>query len=225
MGTPTKNFINESSINTTLHRSVDITRDIIVRNFFLFLLLISSVHCDPLTCSVVCLIKKKKKMTTPSIRPLSTELKLKAMSDLNETTDRIQSDLIVLKDWLNKCGYINSRLDDQFLIGFLRGSKFSIERTKEKLDMYYSSRFVAPEIYPKNKMSNPKIIDVLRQGISIPLPDLEHPTAPRVVIIRAGHYNPDTTHITDVFQMAVLMYAIMLLEDDNFVVSGLVSLL
>lgn len=164
-------------------------------------------------------------MASASIRPLSTDLKLKAMSELNETEDRIQSDLVVLKDWLGKCGYINSRTEDQFLVGFLRGSKFSIERAKEKLDMYYSSRFVAPEIYPKNKTTNPKIFDVLKQGISIPLPDLEHPAAPRVVIIRAGHYNPDTTHIVDIFQMAVMMYAIMLLEDDNFVVSGLVSLL
>ncbi|XP_063700188.1 alpha-tocopherol transfer protein-like [Culicoides brevitarsis] len=160
-----------------------------------------------------------------SIRPLSTNLKLKAMSELNETSDRIQSDLVVLKDWLQKCGYINARTDDQFLIGFLRGSKFSIERTKEKLDNYYSSRFVAPEIYPKDKYCNPKILEVLKQGISIPLPETEHPVAPRVVIIRAGHYNPETTHITEIFQMAVMMYAIMLLEDDNFVVSGLVNII
>lgn len=164
-------------------------------------------------------------MAMESIRPLSTVLKLKAFQELNETEDRVQSDLIILKDWLNKCGYINSRLEDQFLIGFLRGSKFSIERAKEKLDMYYSSRFIAPEIYPKNKSTNPKIIQILKEGISVPLPELEHAAAPRVVVIRAGHYNPDNTHITEIFQMAVMMYAIMLLEDDNFVVSGLVRIL
>uniref|UniRef100_A0A336LY11 CSON007324 protein n=1 Tax=Culicoides sonorensis TaxID=179676 RepID=A0A336LY11_CULSO len=163
-------------------------------------------------------------MRTSTVRPLPPDLKSKAFNELNETDDRIQSDLIILKDWLSKCQYINSCMDDQFLIGFLRGSKFSIEKAKEKLDMYYSSRYIAPEIYPKDKMKNPKIFEILKQGISIPLPQVEHPAAPRVVIIRAGLFNPETVHITEVFQMAVMMYAIMLLEDDNFVVSGLVNI-
>lgn len=58
--------------------------------------------------------------------------------------------------------------------------------------------------------------------ISIPLPELEHPTAPRVIIIRACHYDPSDIHITEIFQMATIMYQILLMEDDNFVISGLV---
>lgn len=38
-------------------------------------------------------------------------------------------------------------LDDQWLIAFLRGCKFSLERTKEKLDLYYAIRKTAPDLY------------------------------------------------------------------------------
>lgn len=103
-------------------------------------------------------------MKPKTVRPLSTELKIKAFSELNETDERIESDLEILKEWLEKCTYIKSRMDDQFLIGFLRGSKYRVEKAKEKLDMYYTSRFIAPEIYPKNKILDPRTLKILEQG-------------------------------------------------------------
>lgn len=37
--------------------------------------------------------------------------------------------------------------DDQWLAVFLRGCKHRLEQAKEKLDLYYSLRTTAPEIY------------------------------------------------------------------------------
>lgn len=44
--------------------------------------------------------------------------------------------------------------DDQWLIAFLRGCKYSLERTKEKLDLYYTLRTITPELYT-TKPDNP----------------------------------------------------------------------
>jgi len=41
----------------------------------------------------------------------------------------------------------DTHLDDDYLLVFLRGCKFSLERTKEKLDMYFSCKTACPEWY------------------------------------------------------------------------------
>lgn len=164
-------------------------------------------------------------MTPLSIRPLSTELKLKAEQDIGESQERIENDLQELKSWISQLDYIKIRTEDQFLISFLRSSKYDIDRTKEKLDLYYRRKVVAPEVFPPGKATNPKVLEILRLGIAIPFPHLESPTASKVVLIRAGMFNPSEIHISEVFQMAMMMNEILLLEDDNFVVSGLVNII
>lgn len=53
--------------------------------------------------------------------------------------------------------------DDQWLVAFLRGCKYSLERTKEKLDLYYSLRSTAPEMY-NVKFNSPRFNDILDTG-------------------------------------------------------------
>lgn len=98
------------------------------------------------------------------VRPLNTALKLKTQDELNETTDKIAQDLHIFREWLSKTHHMKSRTDDQFLIAFLRGSKYNFDKAKKKLDLYYKRKIVAPEIFPPGKATNPKIIDVLRLG-------------------------------------------------------------
>ena len=37
--------------------------------------------------------------------------------------------------------------DDAFVLAFLRGCKFSLERTKEKMDTFYTVRSACPEFF------------------------------------------------------------------------------
>lgn len=163
-------------------------------------------------------------MSQLNIRPLPTLLKLKAEQDFGESHERIESDLQTLKTWISQLNDMKIRTDDQFLVGFLRSSKYSIERTKDKLETYYRRKLVAPEVFPAGKAKDPKILDILRLGVAVPFPALETPTSPRIVLIRAGAYNPSEVHISEVFQMAMMMNEILLLEDDNYVVSGLINI-
>ena len=54
--------------------------------------------------------------------------------------------------------------DSQFLVTFLRGCKFSLERTKAKMDMYYTLRTALPEIYTNRDPMLPEIQKVLKAG-------------------------------------------------------------
>jgi len=45
--------------------------------------------------------------------------------------------------------------DDQRLMTFLRGSKFSLEKCKQKLDMYFTMRAMVPEFFNNRDIRNP----------------------------------------------------------------------
>jgi hypothetical protein len=76
------------------------------------------------------------------IRPLSDELQKMACDELNEIPERIPGDIEILRNWLRQNSHIKSREDDQFLVGFLRGSKCSLEKAKKKIESFYLCRQV-----------------------------------------------------------------------------------
>lgn len=76
------------------------------------------------------------------IRPLSDELQKMACDELNEDPERLQSDIENLRNWIKQNPQIRSREDDQFLVGFLRGSKSSLEKAKKKIESFYLCRQV-----------------------------------------------------------------------------------
>lgn len=47
-------------------------------------------------------------------------LALKALVELNEFPERIDSELKSLKEWISKTPHLKARTDDQFLMAFLR---------------------------------------------------------------------------------------------------------
>lgn len=50
--------------------------------------------------------------------------------------------------------------DDNMIEMFLVTNKFSIERTKERLDMYYTIRSLIPEIYEHSNPLQSPMVDV-----------------------------------------------------------------
>ncbi|XP_050361955.1 alpha-tocopherol transfer protein-like [Nymphalis io] len=154
-----------------------------------------------------------------TIRPLSPELAEKARVELNEDPNRIESDLQHIKDWLTKQPHLRACTDDQWLIAFLRGCKYSLERTKEKLDLFYSLRNLAPEIY--NVQHNDAKFDTFMNiGSYLVLLNTETPTSPRTAIIRPGTYDPDKLNVADFYSVTSIIQKILLFDDDQSVISG-----
>lgn len=73
-----------------------------------------------------------------TIKPLSAELQKVAIEELGEVPTRIPEDLQALKDWLLTQPHLRTRTDDQFLIQFLRGCKYSLEKAKRKIDSFHT---------------------------------------------------------------------------------------
>ncbi|XP_075167485.1 alpha-tocopherol transfer protein-like [Haematobia irritans] len=164
-------------------------------------------------------------MSSPSleIRPLSQALQKKAIAELNENPSRIADDLKIFKEWIQMQPHIRSRMNDQFLIAFLRGCKYSLEKAKKKLDTYYTMRTNLPDLlysmYNEQKM---RAIMRMSMGAYLPLPLGED--GPRIVLMRPGNFDPDIISIFDIIKLDVLVHDILMLEDDNCVVSGFIHM-
>ncbi|CAH0726588.1 unnamed protein product, partial [Brenthis ino] len=159
------------------------------------------------------------------IRPLSKALQEKAEKELFEKPNRTPSDILALREWLKKQPHLQSvNPTDQLLVAFLRGNKYSLERSKEKLDMLYTLRAVVPEIFRDRNPFDPIIQEILQLGIFLPLDDCMAEDSCRIVSCRFGLYNPSKHKMSDVLKVIFMILEILILEDDNYVIAGEIGL-
>lgn len=93
------------------------------------------------------------------IRPLNAELQEIACKNLNEIPSRIKDDLEILRSWLEKQPHLKARTDDQFLLAFLRFSKYSLESAKQRIDYFYTYKSSAKDLLKSRRLDD-KILDI-----------------------------------------------------------------
>jgi CRAL/TRIO domain len=160
-----------------------------------------------------------------NVRKLTPALQKIATDELNEDPDRIEKDLEDFRNWIKKSPHIIARDDDQFLVNFLRGCKYSMERVKQKFDLYHTMKTHVPELTRNRDPLNEKILEAIRLGVGIPLPNLEKEDGPRYFLVRPGCYDPSKYTIEDIIKVSTMVGEMMMQEDDNFVVTGQVGIL
>lgn len=154
-----------------------------------------------------------------NIRPLSEALAKKAQVELNEVPSRLAEDVQTLKDWIAKQPHLRARTDDQFLVNFLRGSKHSLERAKEKLDLCYTMRTALPGIFTEEDPLSPKNLELIRMGGMLPLPKTATPDGPRIMLMRFVG-DPSKYDVIDMMRVQTYISSICMIEDDNMIVAG-----
>ncbi|ALC40451.1 CG12926 [Drosophila busckii] len=159
-----------------------------------------------------------------AIRPLSAELALKAQQELGEVPERIEEDINMLRAWISKQPHLSARQDAQFLVAFLRGCKYSIEKTKHKLDNFYAMRGAVPELY-KNRFVGEKQLAIFKTGCLLRLPKPLTIDGPRIHISRYAQYDAAKYSIAEVMQVNTMLGEIQIREDDNAMVSGFVEII
>lgn len=98
------------------------------------------------------------------IRPLSPELQVVARDELNEDPETLEQVLLTFRESIQKTPHLKSRTDDQFLVTFLRGCKYNIERALKKLDMFYTLRSHIPELMLDRDPMDQKLRAIIRLG-------------------------------------------------------------
>ncbi|EDV98113.1 alpha-tocopherol transfer protein [Drosophila grimshawi] len=159
-----------------------------------------------------------------TIRPLSAELELRAQQELGEVPDRVPEDIEAMRTWISKQPHLKARDDAQFLVAFLRGCKYSLEKTKLKLDNFYAMRGAVPELY-KNRFVGDKQLSILKTGCLLRLSEPLQPDGPRIHISRYAYYDSNQYSIAEVMQVNTMLGEIQIREDDNAMVSGFVEII
>lgn len=78
-----------------------------------------------------------------------------------ESAEAIDKDVALIREWLEMQPHLPKDMDDARLRTFLRGCKFSLEKVKKKLDMYYTMRNAVPEFFANRDINRPELKRVL----------------------------------------------------------------
>ncbi|XP_005189931.1 alpha-tocopherol transfer protein-like [Musca domestica] len=156
-----------------------------------------------------------------NIRPLNAELQ-KVAAELGEVPSRLADDLAALKEWIRQQPHLRANTDDQFLVAFLRGCKYSLERAKAKIDRYFTLKSKFPELFGSIDVDNPRVRELLHTGTWLYLPNPLNDNGPRIGIMRSGLYPVDKFSAEEVMHVAHALQEISLLEDDHAILQGVI---
>jgi len=147
-----------------------------------------------------------------------------AKKDLGEDPVRVAQDLEIIKTWIKKSPHLHSiKQDDEFLKMFLRGCKFSLEKTKEKLDFFFTVRGNLPTWFDNWDPRLPEIKNIIKAGIYIPLPGYDK-HGRKVIVMRGGLSDPNTMKKEDEFKASGMLMESALNGDKQAVIRGIVLL-
>jgi len=165
----------------------------------------------------------KEILANESLNKWSDEdLQEAANKNLGEDPARLAQDLATIKAWIAKSPHLHSiRQDDGFLIMFLRGCKFSLERTKEKLDFHFTVRGNLPSWFDGWDPRFPEIKHIIKAGIYIPLPGYDR-HGRKVIVMRGGLSDPDTMKKDDEFKTSTMVMEAAMNGDKQAVICGIV---
>ncbi|KAL0818430.1 hypothetical protein ABMA28_008894 [Loxostege sticticalis] len=141
------------------------------------------------------------------------EMWKKIRVELNEDVSTRDRDLAAIKEWLRKQPHLPDEWEDGPLMTFLRGSSFSLEKCKRKLDMYFTMRAACPEFFTNRDPTNPDLADILTAKVQgPPLPGIT-PNGRRVTVCRGVQPNLNAQEIADTLKLALMIGDVRLTEE------------
>ncbi|KAI8039093.1 alpha-tocopherol transfer protein-like [Drosophila gunungcola] len=161
----------------------------------------------------------------PQIRPLTPELQKVAIEQLKEDPARLEADLLAFRTWIEQQPHLNPRTEDQYLVAFLRGCKYSLERAKSKIDQFYTLKTKYPEYFRVNSTTEGKFREIHRTGAIIYLPTPLYENGPRIGIWRMGLVPVEKYNMLECMQVAQAIQEIAILEDDYANINGIVFIM
>ncbi|KAH8310426.1 hypothetical protein KR044_001306, partial [Drosophila immigrans] len=157
-------------------------------------------------------------------RPLSPTLAKLAEEELNETPDRIQQDIIILRVWIRQQPHLRARTEDDFLIAFLRRCRYSLEETKRRIDRYFTYYNLFPEVM-SNRCITQRLLEINRLGVCL-FPDLpkgNNRTA--LFVARFGQFDPNQYSLREIYHFTSMAVEIVALENDYASVAGICEII
>lgn len=134
--------------------------------------------------------------------------------ELNENPATREKDVEAIKEWLIKQPHLPQFDDEQRIMTFLRGCKFSLEKCKYKLDMYFTMRAMVPEFFSNRDVKNPSLQELLRLVQIPPLPGLTK-NGRRVIVMRGIEKDVPTPSVSEAMKLALMIGDVRLREESH----------
>ena len=152
------------------------------------------------------------------------ELMNSAKEQFGETPDILESSLQQLRSWISKSPHLQDiQQDDKTLKMFLRGCKLSLERTKEKLDMYHSVKGSLPEWFDNWNPFDPFMQEFLKSGVFLPLPGYDK-KGRFVVLFRGGKMDATLGTLNDYLKAVHIVQTMAIGSDEQTSIQGFVQI-
>ncbi|GAB6032889.1 hypothetical protein CHUAL_012087 [Chamberlinius hualienensis] len=125
-----------------------------------------------------------------------------------------------IRNWILTDAKFFGRTDDEFVLKFLYGCKFDLERTKRKMTMYYETRRKVSKWWAKRDLNDERMLSIAKLKITTVLKgkDLKQPG---IVISRTSHIGPNLSNF-DVYAAMHSLILEMALIRENCQLNGII---
>ncbi|CAH2010049.1 unnamed protein product [Acanthoscelides obtectus] len=108
-------------------------------------------------------------MTSSDCRELEVEC---AIGQLGKSRRDTKDSTEVIRKWCESQSHLPEVPCDELIESFLVANRFLVERTKEKLDMYYTIRSLLPECFENKNPKLPNMKEIVKVVYYCPLPKM-----------------------------------------------------
>ncbi|XP_032668648.1 alpha-tocopherol transfer protein isoform X2 [Odontomachus brunneus] len=143
-----------------------------------------------------------------------------ARRELGETDEVKCQTLQEFRDMIYEIGECSPhRMDDAFLIRFLRARNFNLKSAHRLIVNYYNFKEEHPEIHQQIHMKEMKYIG---DNDVITVPTYRTQCSRRMIIYRMGNWNPRKYPVEDIFKATVIVLELGILEPIAQIMGGIV---
>ncbi|XP_028043631.1 alpha-tocopherol transfer protein-like [Bombyx mandarina] len=123
-------------------------------------------------------------------------------------------DLVAIKDWLCRQPHLPHEVDDILLLRFLSSAKYSLEKAKKTIDLFFTVRSNAPELFCKRDPWAPEIKRIFDVTDMLPLPNKTKENY-KVFIYRLSTTDLDLFNFVDAVKTFFMLADTRLTEDQD----------
>nr|XP_022903859.1 alpha-tocopherol transfer protein-like [Onthophagus taurus] len=154
--------------------------------------------------------------------PPNEEQKVKIRAALNENEDKLRINLKLLGEWIDSQSYLPKNYDKRILSAYIRGSKHILEDAKKKIEKYFISKTLHPDLFNKRVLTVEEDLKALNFMYSVTMPEITQ-EGYRITILKIFNNDIETFDPLKVLRLAALTCELRC-HEENFLAGEIIVL-
>ncbi|XP_045475490.1 retinol-binding protein pinta-like [Harmonia axyridis] len=146
-----------------------------------------------------------------------------AQTILHETTESRENGLDELKKWAEENSNLHVRTEEKYIVPFLRGCKYDVKKTKEKLKNFYLMRRDVPEWFSNRNPNLPQIQELVKMGTFVVLKNTYENKL--VMVVRPTIPDPSIYDLDTIIKAGTMVLDIAVMEEELAQIYGVYAII